>query len=149
MAFAALQQAGTPVDSVRLTIDVPQTTTVYVARHQTVMAVIHVLRNAYESFPLSGKSSRHVSITAKPAEDDTISLQVADNGPGIHPDDLPVFREFRPRRNTKKRNSTGFGLPTASHYVHLQGGRLTLDGAPGQGTTVTLYLPISGQDDDA
>lgn len=151
MAFAALRLAGTLVDSVKLTVDVPETMTVCVARHQVVMAVIHVLRNAYESFATVNvnKPESCVRIVAMPAGDGMISLQISDTGPGIHPEDLEIFREFQPRRNAKKRNSTGFGLPTALQYTQLQGGQLRLDGAPGKGTTVTLLLPTECQDDEA
>jgi signal transduction histidine kinase len=36
---------------------------------------------------------------------------------------------------------TGLGLPLAKELVELHGGTLSLESAPGRGTTVTIRLP--------
>jgi signal transduction histidine kinase len=42
---------------------------------------------------------------------------------------------------TTKRGGSGLGLPIAHRIVERHGGRLSLASRPGQGTTVSIYLP--------
>jgi two-component system cell cycle sensor histidine kinase PleC len=76
-------------------------------------------------------------------------LTVTDNACGIHPEDLELLREFVPGKQSRKPNGTGFGLPTAVRYIEAQGGSLSLDSVQGDGTTLTLTLPVACEDDDA
>ena len=74
----------------------------------------------------------------------TTQIIVADTGPGIAPEDLPhVFERFYRADPARSRDpgGTGLGLPIARWIVEQHGGSLTLESAPGQGTTAIVTLP--------
>jgi signal transduction histidine kinase len=71
-------------------------------------------------------------------------FQVADQGEGIAPEDLPhVFDPFfrADRSRARASGGAGLGLPLARRVVEAHGGTITIESQPGQGTTVTFELP--------
>ncbi len=67
-------------------------------------------------------------------------VEIIDQGPGI-PEHL-MARVFEPFFTTKPvGEGTGLGLSISHGLVRAQGGRLTLDSAPGAGTTARVMLP--------
>jgi signal transduction histidine kinase len=72
--------------------------------------------------------------------DSDVVISVADTGRGIPPEDRArVFDPFYSR----KRAGTGLGLTIAQRIVAAHGGRIELDSTPGQGTRVTIALPVA------
>ena len=72
---------------------------------------------------------------------DRLHLSVADNGPGIAPEDLA--RIFEPFYTTKGRGKgTGLGLAICRELAIALGGRISVDSTPGQGSRFELELPI-------
>jgi two-component system, cell cycle sensor histidine kinase and response regulator CckA len=68
-----------------------------------------------------------------------VALTVRDTGCGIPPDVLShVFEPFFTTKPVGK--GTGLGLATVYGIVRQSGGQITIDSAPQQGTTVTVYL---------
>jgi two-component system, cell cycle sensor histidine kinase and response regulator CckA len=71
-----------------------------------------------------------------------ISLQVSDTGTGI-PQDV-IDRVFEPFFTTKPTGAgTGLGLATVYGIITRAGGAVRVDSETGQGTTVTVLLPIT------
>jgi signal transduction histidine kinase len=69
-----------------------------------------------------------------------IRLHVADTGVGM--DRATLARAMEPFFTTKPQDrGTGLGLSMAHGFATQSGGALSLESAPGQGTTVTLWLP--------
>ena len=68
-----------------------------------------------------------------------LHLDVADTGEGIPADSLP--RIFEPQFSTKS-SGTGLGLAIVRRLVESWGGEVTVDSAPGEGTTVHLRLRV-------
>ena len=68
---------------------------------------------------------------------------VHDTGPGIAADALP--RIFEPYWSAKEhaKQGTGLGLYICKGIVEAHGGTLTADGAPGEGATFTITLPLA------
>jgi two-component system nitrogen regulation sensor histidine kinase GlnL len=71
----------------------------------------------------------------------TVLVEVADNGPGVTPDVMEKM--FSPFFTTKARGS-GLGLAIVRKIVDAHDGKLDLRTAPGQGTTIRVTLPVSG-----
>lgn len=74
-----------------------------------------------------------------------VRLQVSDTGPGIPRQHLPFLtRRFYRVDAARSRDSggTGLGLAIVKHIVERHGGTLSIDSAVGEGTTVTVRLPV-------
>jgi signal transduction histidine kinase len=106
-------------------------------------SVEHVLRNAVDYTPEGGRVFFHASGDVEAA-----TVIVSDNGPGIPASERDtLFDPFRRsgERSARREGSMGLGLPLTRHYVEAHGGVVTLDSEAGQGTTVSITLPRSGQ----
>jgi signal transduction histidine kinase/ActR/RegA family two-component response regulator len=67
-----------------------------------------------------------------------VRIEVTDRGVGIAPDHVPrIFEPFY----TVREGGTGLGLSVSHSIVARHGGSLTVDSAPGRGTTFTVDLP--------
>ena len=76
--------------------------------------------------------------------DGEFRIDVQDTGIGIAEGQLPyIFEEFRQadESTSRKYGGTGLGLAIASRYASLLGGRITVESAPGAGSTFTLWVP--------
>ncbi|MDN3920362.1 PAS domain S-box protein [Roseateles violae] len=74
------------------------------------------------------------------AEVPFVAISVADSGTGMS--DAVKERAFEPFFTTKDSGrGTGLGLSTVYGFARQSKGSVALSSAPGQGTTVTLYIP--------
>ncbi|MBP85192.1 MAG: hypothetical protein CMJ64_00485 [Planctomycetaceae bacterium] len=142
IAVENLRDKGYETSVLKLPVDVPHDITLEAARHQIVVAVTNVAKNAIESLVVDEGRLRAgtVSICAK-LVGDRIELAVEDDGDGMSAEDLEEIREFVPGQTTKKQEGTGFGLPTAKKYIEAHGGEMGIDSRDGEGTCVTIILP--------
>jgi two-component system OmpR family sensor kinase len=79
--------------------------------------------------------------------DGTATLTVADDGPGMSPDEAAhAFERFWQAEPTAThpRPGTGLGLAIAAEIVAAHGGTITLDTSPGAGTLFTITFPTDG-----
>jgi two-component system OmpR family sensor kinase len=87
----------------------------------------------------------HVSVARRGNE---VELAVADQGPGIPPEDQArVFERFwraDPAR-VRSRGGTGLGLAIVASLVQAHGGTVSLTSQPGQGATFRVRLPLVGE----
>lgn len=75
---------------------------------------------------------------------DTVSVTVADQGPGIAVEDQArLFAKFE-RLGRTDAGGSGLGLYISRRLAQAMGGDITLDSAPGQGARFTLSLPARG-----
>ncbi len=74
-----------------------------------------------------------------------IIIEVADEGPGLSPEDRErVFERFYradPARSRTESGGTGLGLSIAAALVHAHDGTITVTSTPGRGTTFQVRLP--------
>ena len=66
-------------------------------------------------------------------------FQVSDNGNGIAPEDIHhIFKRFYRSRRTLDTPGIGLGLPLAKSIIEGQGGVITVQSTPGEGTVFTV-----------
>jgi nitrogen fixation/metabolism regulation signal transduction histidine kinase len=103
-------------------------------RDQITQVLLNLMKNAEEALP-GGGGVVEVRVARRGAE---AIVEVADNGPGIRPEDRP--RVLEPYYTTKSGGS-GLGLAIAARIAQEHGGRLEVGGEYGRGATFTLVLP--------
>jgi signal transduction histidine kinase len=77
--------------------------------------------------------------------EERVEIMIRDNGMGLSKEELAKVREFVPGGTSKKTYGTGFGLPIARRRIADHGGELGIDSVEGQGTTVTITLPVEAE----
>jgi two-component system phosphate regulon sensor histidine kinase PhoR len=73
-----------------------------------------------------------------------VRIQVIDYGAGMDPLHLPRVTERFYRADdhrSRELGGTGLGLAIVKHIVNRHRGKLNIDSALGEGTTVTMMLP--------
>lgn len=85
----------------------------------------------------------NVTVTAH-AEENHMTVGVADTGPGIPADALPyIFERFYRVPGTEDQAlGTGLGLTITQQIVEAHGGKITVSSEEGHGTTFTFTLPM-------
>ncbi len=114
---------------------------VLVADRKAVMKILlNLLSNAVKFTPPGGTAR----VAAAGEGDGTVVLTVADTGIGIAPEAMDrVFDPFQQGDMglNRQHEGVGLGLAITRTLVLLHGGAITLDSAPGQGTTATVRFP--------
>ena len=133
---------------VQITVDVPEgLPQIQADQHQLTQLFTNLLMNAYEALGGSGL----VSVTAERVREggtdarDAVLVQFTDNGPGIAAD--VAQKVFDPFFTTKPQGS-GLGLAIVRKIVDAHDGRLDLQTAVGQGTTIRITLPVAGGNEE-
>ena len=109
-------------------------------------AVGNLVSNAVAHTP-SGGSIVLATTMGTGAEASTVRIEVSDTGEGIPPVALPkVFDRFYRVDTSRSQASggTGLGLAIVQSIVLLHGGNVEIASQVGQGTRVTLRIPVSG-----
>ncbi|MHC4548372.1 MAG: ATP-binding protein [Planctomycetota bacterium] len=103
--------------------------------------VLGLLTNAIEAIERQDSGERgRISVTTFSAGD-KITLTVKDDGCGI--DQELMERIFEPFTTTKEDPSAGLGLHCAYLAAERRDGSLRVRSKPGEGTTVTMVLPVA------
>jgi signal transduction histidine kinase len=98
---------------------------------------VNLLDNAFKFTPRGGS----ISVAATESGGRLI-ISVTDTGEGIDAGDLPhITGKFYKGRS--KQSGSGLGLSICKEIVELHGGRLFVNSLLGQGTTITVDLPVA------
>ena len=121
----------------------PAGTWVEADREDLRRVFLNVFNNAYEA--LDGNGGKiHVAVSLEGGEESPLArIDVRDDGPGIPAENLE--RLFEPAFSTRT-GGTGLGLAICRRIMEDHGGSISVESAPGQGTTVTLRLPARVQE---
>jgi hypothetical protein len=104
-----------------------------------------VLRNLIANAVTYGAHA--VRISAVP-QDDALVIAIADDGPGIAPDELPfIFERFYRTRHGRQLHAggTGLGLAICKAFIAAHGGTIWAT-SEGHGTTIWFTLPLAVPD---
>lgn len=118
-------------------------------RHQLEMAVLNLAVNGRDAMADGRKLtvSARLGGTLRPAglpQGDFVCLTVSDEGSGM--DQATLARAIEPFFSTKSAgHGTGLGLSMVHGLANQLGGALDIASAPGEGTSVTLWLPVAKQ----
>lgn len=112
--------------------------------HQFELALLNVAVNARDAMPNGGRiviSGENVpAMSDGGLQGDFVRLSVSDTGTGM--DAEMIGRVFEPFFTTKERGQgTGLGLSQVYGFTRASGGDVRIDSTPGEGTTISLFLP--------
>jgi PAS domain S-box-containing protein len=97
----------------------------------------NLLTNAVKFTPAEGR----IDVIAR-GDDEHAAVVVADNGPGIAPDALPIiFDRFGQGAGAERQGGLGLGLAIAREVVELHGGSIRVESDGTSGSTFTVTLP--------
>lgn len=104
-------------------------------------SVEHILRNAVAYTEEGG----HIWLKAS-GGDESATIIVVDDGPGIAPEDQSdVFARFHRSGTGRGDAALGLGLPLTRQFIEAHGGKVELESALGKGTSVTITIPRAPQ----
>jgi signal transduction histidine kinase len=115
---------------------------------QLELAVLNLAINARDAMPNGGVLTvcthrAHLSGDLELPDGEYVTLSVADTGVGM-PEDV-IGRAFDPFFTTKGvGRGTGLGLAQVYSIARQAGGVARIRSPPGEGATVTLFLPLAG-----
>jgi len=100
---------------------------------------VNLIANAVKFTPAGG------TVTVRTSRGDgEATLEVADTGPGIPPDDLPhVFERFWRGANGAKAPGSGIGLAVVAELTAAHHGTVAVANQPGGGTRFVVSLPLA------
>jgi signal transduction histidine kinase len=106
-------------------------------RDRMKQALLNIAVNALEAMPKGGRVAIEVESCSHRAQ-----VRVSDAGDGIDPEILSRIYESD---FTTKGNGSGIGLHVARALVEMHGGQIEVESQLGQGTRVTVDLPLVRQ----
>jgi signal transduction histidine kinase len=102
----------------------------------------HVFHNLLANGVKYSAPGQPVRFSVKRAGDDAV-FTVCDQGIGISVEDQKhVFEAFYRGKNVGDRPGSGLGLVVVKRCVELHGGVIDLHSRPGEGTTITVRVPL-------
>jgi signal transduction histidine kinase len=102
-------------------------------RERILQVLSNLVGNALAFAPRGGHVAVRLALSEREAE-----VAVADDGPGIPPEDLPQLFDRFWKRSAR---GTGLGLAIVRGIVDAHGGRVRVESRVGEGTTFAFTLP--------
>ena len=126
---------------IRLKYDIAPDLSIHADIQMMRLLLRNLISNAIKFTPKGGE----VMVTAYHEKAWTV-IQVKDNGIGMTEEErLKLLNEKigYTRRGTENEKGSGLGLLLCKEFVEMHKGRIEVCSAPGEGTTFTIYLPVS------
>lgn len=116
--------------------------TIEADRQKLRQLFLNLLTNATDAMPKGGKLSVHADHGQLDDKKDSVVLQFIDTGTGIPPEHIDhIWDTFFTTKPEGK--GTGLGLAICRRVVEEHGGTITIHSEAGNGTTVTISLPVT------
>ena len=112
-----------------------------VDRHRLMEILVNLIQNARQSVAEAGRPDARIVLKLARPEENTVSIEVVDNGVGIPAENLS--RIFNHGFTTKQKGH-GFGLHASANAATEMGARLSGHSeGPGRGATFRLEIPVT------
>jgi two-component system sensor histidine kinase VicK len=113
---------------------------VFADKDRINQVIVNIVSNALKYTPEGG----NITVVSGQQEQNAY-IKISDTGMGIPEKDLPhIFDRFYrvDKARSRKMGGTGLGLAIAKEIVEAHEGTISIDSVYGEGTTVTIKLPI-------
>jgi signal transduction histidine kinase len=123
-----------------LLVDIPEDSSLRVVQADANLLRLvfdNLVSNAFQAMP-EGGTVRIVVSKDDNVDSPFVKIDIIDQGQGM--DEQVKARAIDPFYTTRP-SGTGLGLPIVQRIVEAHGGRISIESAPNQGTTVSLLLP--------
>jgi two-component system sensor histidine kinase ResE len=97
-----------------------------------------ILSNALGLSPIGGTVKVSTRLNGK-----EIAVDIKDSGAGVSQEEIPFLFDRKKKFRKRGAEVNTIGLYVAKHIVTVQGGRIEVHSDPVEGTTFTVYFPIS------
>src|SRR5205085_423787 len=123
----------------------PDIGTIEADERRLKQALFNLVSNAIKFTPADGS----IRLEAQRDHGELV-LAVRDTGVGIPTADQErVFEKFERGNPQARQSGAGLGLSLVKSLVELHGGSVSIESAPGSGTTILCRLPVSGHPEAA
>jgi signal transduction histidine kinase len=129
------------IREVKIAVHAPEPAPTRLERDSCASLLANLMLNAVQHTPEGG------SVTAAIAAGRSVVIEVRDTGRGIAPEDLPhLFERFWRGDHSRARSTggAGLGLSICKAIVDSCGGEIAVSSRLGEGTCVTVKLPLLG-----
>jgi putative PEP-CTERM system histidine kinase len=128
-------------NSPKLSADVePNKRSINADQVRLVMTITNFIKNAQEATAETGRVHVRLRINGNLA-----TIVIEDSGSGMDWDFIHN-RLFKPFETTKSGKGMGIGVYLSREYISELGGSLNVVSAVGEGTTITITLPLNNKD---
>jgi signal transduction histidine kinase len=135
---AAVIEGEAAAAGIAVSLDLPERAACVLDEQRLLQALLNLFQNGLQAMPSGGT----LSVSLQRAGD-TWRCTVRDTGIGIPPETLAkIFNLYF----TTKSNGSGIGLSIVHQIVSEHGGDITVQSAPGAGSTFVVSLPAAAAD---
>lgn len=140
---AAIEGLVTPEDTRRIELELPKAMPrVRVDHEKMVRALTNVITNAFKYSP-GGEPVTLSVVEAARTSRLMAGIRVADRGIGMTAEQQSrIFERFYRADPSGNIPGTGLGMSLVKEIMDLHGGEIEIVSAPGEGSTITLWLPV-------
>ena len=122
-------------DNITINIKAQEGVEIYADDSHIAFVIEEIMKNSYDA---SGGEAVVIDIEVIKEQEKAVVV-ISDNGPGIEDENIPLV--MIPFYSTKPSNM-GVGLSLSKFIVEGYGGRIEIDSKKGEGTTLTVTLPV-------
>jgi signal transduction histidine kinase len=124
---------------VRLTVDAPEPAMAVVDPRRIGQAINNLVSNALRFSPAGGTASVTVS-----QKENAVRIVISDSGEGIPLGEMEALASpyYRPTQAGENFPGVGLGLAVTRGLIEAHAGNLAFENSPGQGSSVTVTLPV-------
>jgi len=110
--------------------------------------LLHILSNLISNALKFTPEGGRITLASKSENNESLyTIQVTDNGSGIHPENLHhIFdRFYQVEQEIHNKQGSGLGLALAKEFTELLNGKISVESELGNGSNFTVTLPVSNK----